>query len=106
MDKKTQAKIVIYAVVILALGIGSYYYYNFLETTTADSEAVVEETLAKKIANRNLETGVLESQKFKDLQKINVEEEYLDSEGKATSTGSGIDVVSIPRRQSNPFKPF
>lgn len=107
MNKKAQAKLIVYTALILALGVASYFYYNFLETSNQELAKVTEETVAVRVTNRTLDTKVLESKKFKDLEKINVEEEYLDAGGKPTSTPpSAIDVAKVSRRQSNPFKPF
>ena len=105
--KKTQVKFLIYFLIVVALGVSSYYYYNYLEKSTAELTTAISDTPApRRLSSRNLETGVLESQKFKDLQKINVEEAYLDENGQATTTPSNVDVARVPRRHANPFKPF
>lgn len=107
MNKKAQVKFAIYFVVVLVLGVVSYYYYNFLEKSTSELAVVTQDITAPRIKNRNLETGVLESKKFKDLQKINVEEEYLNADGQtASTTPKPSDLAKVPKRQSNPFKPF
>jgi hypothetical protein len=105
MDKKQQNKIAIYALVIILLGVTAYYYYNYLQSQAQDIETATQSIITKKLSGRKLDAEVLKDKKFKELQRIQVEEAYL-TKGKATSTEALEEVAKIPRRHSNPFQPF
>ena len=108
MDKKQQIKIVIYSLLVILLGVASYYYYNYLQKQAQDLEVSTQNTVSKQLADRKLSADILRDRKFKELQRIKVEESYLSS-GKTAPTGTSEvleEVSKIPRRHSNPFQPF
>jgi hypothetical protein len=108
--KSNLTKIIVYCVLIILLGIGGYYYYNYLQTSSAELAKSTAVTLSKNLAGKKLDTEVLKDKKFKELQPVVVEESVLGP-GQATSTAaaatlSAAEIAQIPRRHSNPFKPF
>lgn len=105
MDKKQQNKIAVYALVVVVLGVAAYYYYNYLQSQAQDIETATQSIITKKLSGRKLDSEVLKDKKFKELQRIQVEEAYL-TKGKATSTETLEEIAKIPRRYGNPFKPF
>jgi hypothetical protein len=106
MDKKNQNKIAIYFLLIVILGVASYYYYNYLQKQSQDIEIATESIITKKLSGRKLDSEVLKDKKFKELQRIKVEEAYISKGITATSTEVVQEVAKIPRRHSDPFKPF
>lgn len=106
MDKKQQNKIAIYFLLIVILGVASYYYYNYLQKQAQDIETATESIITKKLSGRKLDSEVLNDKKFKELQRIKVEEAYISKGKTATSTEVVQEVAKIPRRHSDPFKPF
>lgn len=105
MDKKQQTKIAIYALLIIVLGVAAYYYYNYLQSQAQEIATATQSIITKKLSGRKLDAEVLKDKKFKELQSIKIEEAYL-TKGKATSTEVLEEIAKIPRRHSNPFKPF
>lgn len=105
MDKKQQNKIAIYALLIIVLGVAAYYYYNYLQKQAQEVETATQSIITKKLSGRKLDADVLRDKKFKELQRIKIEEAYI-TKGKPTSTEVLQEVAKIPRRHSDPFKPF
>ncbi len=99
MDKKQQIKIAIYSLLIIILGVVAYYYYNYLQEESREIETSTQKIVSKKLSGKKLDAEILKDKKFKELQRIIVEESPVKSEPKE-------DVASIPLRHSNPFKPF
>lgn len=105
MDNKQKNKIAIYVLLIVLLGVASYYYYNYLQKESQDIDLATQSILTKKLSGRKLDAEVLQDKKFQELQRIKVEETYLNK-NRATSTEVLEELAKIPRRYSNPFKPF
>jgi hypothetical protein len=105
IDKKQQNKIAIYIFLAIFLGVGIYYYYNYLQKQAQDIEVATQSVVSKKLSGRKLDSEVLKDKKFKELQRIKIEETYINI-GKPTSTPALEEVAKIPRRYSNPFQPF
>jgi hypothetical protein len=102
----SKLKIAIYAVLAVVLAVAGYYYYSFLKQKSVALDESTATTISKSLADKKLETDVLKDRKFKELKKIVVEEAVI---GEAPKEPSGLkpeDVSKIPRRHSNPFKPF
>lgn len=100
-------KIVVYSIIIILLGVGGYYYYTYLQQSSQALDESSQNVITKTYANKKLDTTVLQDRKFKELKKIVVESEVI---GTATSTAANavtsVDLASVPRRHSNPFKAF
>ena len=110
LDKNQQLKIAVYVAVIILLGFGFYYYYNYLQEQSASLDAGTQAIVAKKLISKTLNARVLEDQKFKDLQKITVEQKYLSaSTSPSSGPAAGLTseaIAQVPRRHANPFLPF
>jgi predicted negative regulator of RcsB-dependent stress response len=105
MDKKQQTRIAIYVLLAIVIGVVGYYYYNYLQKQAQDIETATLSVVSKKLSGRKLDSEVLKDKKFKELQRIKIEEAYIDKTG--TSTVEVLEEVArIPRRHSDPFKPF
>jgi len=105
MDKKQQTRIAIYVLLAIVIGVVGYYYYNYLQKQAQDIETATLSVVSKKLSGRKLDSEVLKDKKFKELQRIKVEEAYLDKTG-TTTAEVPEEVAKIPRRHSDPFKPF
>lgn len=109
--KDNKLKIAIYSLLSVILIVVIYYYYGFLQQRSDELDQATQTTITKTFAGKKLETQVLKDKKFKDLQKVVVEEAYLSVPAASTSTVDGApaaveDIAQIPRRHGNPFKPF
>jgi len=106
-NKNARLKIMTYSLFILLLGIGGYFYYEFLQQKSAELDMATEATIAKTFAGKKLDTEVLTDKKFKDLRKVEVEDSILGKDKQQESSGlTPEEINKIPRRHSNPFKPF
>lgn len=105
MDKKQQTRIAIYVLLAIVIGVVGYYYYNYLQKQAQELETSTLSVVSKKLSGRKLDAEVLKDKKFKELQKIKIEEAYIDKTG-TVAPEVLEEVAKIPRRHSDPFKPF
>lgn len=105
MDKKQQTRIAIYVLLAIVIGVVGYYYYNYLQKQSQDLETATLNVVSKKLSGRKLDAEVLKDKKFKELQRIKIEEAYIDKTG-IVAPEVLEEVAKIPRRHSDPFKPF
>lgn len=105
---KNKVKIIVYVIIFILLGIGGYFYYNYLQQQSAALDQGSQAIIAKTFADKKLDTTVLQDKKFKELKKIVVEDSVIGiTPSVASSTAiSSVDIANIPRRHSNPFKTF
>lgn len=106
-SKEQQIRIMIYATMGLLLIIGGGLFYLVWK----DSEEAIPEEIAAgqnlPPARQKLETEVLETKKFKELEKV-----VVTDTGASTSTPKTSDKLTpaqlkeIRRRNANPFIPF
>ncbi len=105
--KDNKLKILTYGLIIIVLGVGAYYYYSYLQTSSEELDQATQSTIAKTFAGKKLETEVLKDKKFKELKKIVVEAEVIGPEAQVQPGGlKPEEIANIPRRHGNPFKPF
>lgn len=109
--KDNKLKIAIYSLLGVILIVAVYYYYEFLQRQAVELDQTTQITVTKTFAGKKLETQVLKDKKFRDLQQVVVEEALLVGPAVSSSADSVApppdeDISQVPRRQSNPFKPF